>query len=140
MSAILGILSTSFFIGEWKNWRKFHPTLMYWIICTFLYEFLTYTHPLWIYRPDVFINHTITSLFVIFIIYPAALYLYLPYFPKKRILYIVLYILSWATFASIMEWVYSDHFLYQNGWNLKWSFVMNMLMFSMLKLHYHKPL
>lgn len=134
------LIGTALYTGGWRNWRKYHTTLMYWIICTLLYEVLTYTYPLWVYRPDILINHTITSLFVIFIIYPVALYLYLPYFPRKRMLFKVLYVMSWVIFASVMEWVYSDHFLYRNGWNLKWSFVLNMLMFSMLKLHYHKPL
>jgi hypothetical protein len=64
--------------GDWRNWTKYHSTILFLIIFHLLYNFLCYNHTLWKYEPDIiFPNHTITSLFVFFIIHPSVILVYL---------------------------------------------------------------
>lgn len=76
-----------------------------------------------------------------FVGYPSALLVYLGRYPTKGIKQF-LWISIWVAFWSFLEWVDDkfDEFSYHNGWNLMWSVLFNIGIFSMVRLHYKKPL
>lgn len=48
------------------------------------------------------------------------------------------YITGWAILFEIIEFFFHQKglFLYHNGWNAMWSFIFNIVLFTMLRLHY----
>lgn len=128
--------------GDWRNWKKYHSTILYMIMCDLLYNFLTYNYPIWTYPHTSFQpNHTIINLFVMFIAYPCMLLIYLGHFPNgviKKILWVLLWVMMW----SVLEWVSLKlgQFAYHNGWTWGWSILFNIALFLMVRLHYNKPL
>lgn len=136
----LALVIASLRYGDWKHWRQYEATLLYWAVCTLLYNVLTYTHPLWMYDSPWLPNHTAQMLFVVIVVYPPVLLIYLPRFPKRGLSRKLLYVVSWTVLATLLEWIFQAHFIYSNGWGLVWSLLLNFLMFIFLKLHRHKPL
>lgn len=128
--------------GDWRNWKKYQSSILYLITCDLLYNFLTYNHSLWEYEPTFLLpNHTIISIFAMFIAYPAIMLIYLGRYPStfgKSVLWIGLWTVLWSFF----EWLGSilGEFSYHNGWKLVWSVLFNIVLFSMVRLHYKKPL
>ncbi|WP_376767909.1 CBO0543 family protein [Neobacillus endophyticus] len=128
--------------GDWRNWRIYHTTILYMIVCDLLYNFLTYNHSLWTYTHTTFQpNHTLINVFVMFIAYPCMVLIYLGRFPKTFIRGI-LWVLLWVVLWSLFEWISLKlgQFSYQNGWTLGWSIIFNIAIFLMVRLHYSKPL
>jgi hypothetical protein len=123
---------------EWTKWKKYYPTIQYYVICDLLYNFLFYNHTLWEYHSveTEWLNHTIIDLIFTFLIIPVAIYFYLSFLPegKKWIVYIA----GWVALFTLVEFFFHQRglFLYQNGWNAKWSLIFNMILFTMLRLHY----
>jgi hypothetical protein len=126
--------------GDWKNWRKYYPTILYIILIDFLNNFLTANYPLWEYD-RVLNHHTFNDILVAFTIYPCTVLIYLPYYPKK-ILKQAGYIAFWILIYTSIEIAANEigTFSYHNGWNIWWTIGFNISMFIMLKLHYEKPL
>lgn len=128
--------------GDWRNWEKYHSTILYLILCDLLYAYLCYNHPLWEFiTPVPFLNHTMMDLLVSFISYPCAMLIYLGRFPKKRMRQILwggLWVGAW----SFLEWISLQlgEFVYHNGWNLAWTVTLNTALFLMVRLHYKRPL
>jgi hypothetical protein len=128
--------------GDWRNWRAYYATILYLVACDLLYNVLTDGHPLWIYTKTVIPNHTLTSLLVMFVIYPCTLLVYLGHFPIRGRLRKVLYILTWALLWFSIECVlYFLHLIrYDNGWSVWVSLPFNLVIFSMLNFHQRHPL
>jgi cobalamin synthase len=126
--------------GDWKNWKIYYPTILYFIIANLVSNLLTYNHPLWQYESSL-VNRTLSDLLITVVVFPSTVLLFLPYFPNK-ITSQITYITKWVAVYSAVEWVYySKGFLsYHNGWNIGWSILLNFIMFPLLWLHYRKPL
>jgi hypothetical protein len=127
--------------GDWRNWQKYHTSMMYFALGNLLYNYLTSAHFLWRLAPDAWTNYTITEMLYTFIVFPATSLLFLSNFPqgimrqlKHYAVWIVLYISVESLFTV------TGRIEYQYGWNLGWSALFNVLMFPMLRLYYLKPL
>jgi hypothetical protein len=127
--------------GDWRNWEKYHPTLMYFAMGNLLYNFLTANHFLWKLEPDFLPNHSMTEMVYTFITFPATAFLFLSNYPKETHK-IFLHYLKWIFIFVAVEWVFSrtGRILYQYGWSLGWSAIFDCTMFPMLWLFYRKPL
>lgn len=142
----LGIAATAVIIawrwGDWKNWQKYYPTILYMITGNLLYNILTYHYPIWLYQKSILQNHTLTDILNSFVIFPATILLFLPHFPNKGIIKKIRYLLFWMIIYISVEWFLSElgYFSYHNGWNLGWSVLFNIGMFTLLRVHYKKPL
>ncbi|PAE23933.1 MULTISPECIES: CBO0543 family protein [Bacillaceae] len=126
--------------GDWKNWERYYPTMLYISVASFIYEFISHSHfHLWELEKDtltlmgVHLMHNI-------VINPLIGFVFLSNYPakfKSKILYFIYWIfLFWST-----EWLaFRFHFIsYHNGWNIWWSFLFVVIMFPMIRLHYvHK--
>lgn len=129
--------------GDWKNWKKYYPTILFFIMGDLLYNILTFNHPTWSYSKGwIFPNHTLINLWIMATIYPATTIIYLFYFPKekiKQILYILLWVLIYVLGELLGLHVFGliDHF---NGWNMWWSALFDIILFTMLPIHHKRPL
>lgn len=126
--------------GDWINWNKYYPTVLYFIIGDLVYNFLTYNLPLWKYEPSI-MNSTLADLLIAVVVFPSTVLLFLPYLPDK-ITQQIIYIAKWVAIYSTVEWIYYNlgFISYHNGWNIGWSIVFYFIMFSLLWLHYKRPL
>jgi len=127
-------------LGDWKNWRKYYSTILFFILSSVACAFLTYNHPLWLYK-SVVINHTFTDLFISITVYPCTIMMFIPHLPSK-ITKIILHISIYVAVYTIPELfaIKLGYFTYFNGWNIWYTLIFNCLMFPMLILHYKKPL
>ncbi|WP_420805969.1 CBO0543 family protein [Neobacillus bataviensis] len=109
-----------------------------------LYNLFTQDFPLWNYPspPNLLPNHLFNNLFIMFIIYPSTLLIFLFRFPKrnffKQLLYILFWIFLWAVFEYFM--VRLGLCVYHHGWTYGWSILFASIMVLMLLLHYRYPL
>lgn len=142
---IAAFLIGAFISGKWKNFSEYYPTILYFIICSLIYDILFRNYPLWRFEllpplHNILSSHSLISLAVTFTAFPATALMYLGYYPKNSRGF--LYILLWAFIYIIIEVIgcSQNAITYHNGWNLGWSFLFNILAFSLLRVHYKKPL
>jgi hypothetical protein len=57
--------------GDWRNYKKYYPTILFMISGDLVYQFLTYDYPLW-ELSDPLLNATLTTLLMVFINWPAS--------------------------------------------------------------------
>ncbi|OLS40636.1 CBO0543 family protein [Bacillus sp. MRMR6] len=144
---VLVFLVAAIIWGDWKGWRVYYPTILFFIVGDLLKNFLLYNHWLWTYKETMFFenilrNHTIINLMVMFIGYPSTIFLYLGRFPRSKGKQAA-WVAFWVFLYSILEYI-NLHYLHlirhHNGWNMPWSVVFNIVMFLMLRVHYKNPL
>lgn len=128
-------------MGAWKEWQKYHTTMMYFALGNVTYNFLTANYFLWKMKPDFFPNHSLTEMAYTFIVFPATSLLFLYNYPtttKKKFWHYI----RWIGVFILVEWFFTtnDRMVYQHGWNLMWSAIFDVSMFPMLRLHYKRPL
>ncbi|SFB13224.1 MULTISPECIES: CBO0543 family protein [unclassified Bacillus (in: firmicutes)] len=126
---------------DWKRWEEYYPTILYFIVCNLTYNFVFYDHTLWMYKAKSgWLNHTIIDLVFSYFIIPVIIMIYLRFFPTGRRKYI--YLVAWIAYFSVIEWLFAKKglFVYENGWNLKWSIMFNIIMFTLLRVHFKKPI
>lgn len=126
--------------GDWKNWKKYHPTILFYAMGDFCAGLVLYNFPLWSFESPL-LGKTFSNLLITLVFFPATILLYLPHFPKKRIFQII-YIFLWSGLYTLIEFVslllgYFSHF---NGWTIWWTFLFNLVMFSIFWVHFKKPL
>ncbi|WP_449539755.1 CBO0543 family protein [Ferdinandcohnia sp. Marseille-Q9671] len=133
--------------GDWKGWRSYYPTILFFIMGDLLKNFLFHDYLLWTYQETIFAenlfsNHTFISLMIMYISYPATILIYLGRFPKERwkqLVWIVFWIFIYVTIEYI-NLEYLHLIKHHNGWSMPWSILFNIVMFPMLLLHHKKPL
>ncbi|WP_423800878.1 CBO0543 family protein [Neobacillus sp. SAB-20_R2A] len=127
---------------DWKRWREFYPTVQFYIICNLLYNFLFYQHTLWRYKAVTlpWLNHTLIEITFSLFIVPIVLFIYLQYFPKGKKKYV--YLGFWVTYFSVIELIFEKKglFVYENGWNLWWSILFNLITFTIIRVHHKNPI
>ncbi|WP_102348491.1 CBO0543 family protein [Bacillus sp. Marseille-P3661] len=133
--------------GNWQDWRKYYSTILFFWFGDLLYNFLCHDYIMWEYKESIFAetllsNHTIISLLIMFVAYPATVFIYLGKFPQGPSK-MVLWVLFWITLYSVIEYInlrYLDLVSHHNGWSMGWSVLFNMIIFPMLRLHYKYPI
>jgi hypothetical protein len=138
-AAIWAIVAFNF--ADWKNWRKYYPTILFFGMGDLIYLSVFYnSKPLWKFEPGI-LNPAINELIVIFIIFSSTALLYLTYYPKKLSKQ-VLYILLWVGIYVVIEIMMTSLGLQKNynGWNIWWSLLHNCYQFPLLAMHHKNPL
>lgn len=133
--------------GDWKQWQKYYPTILFFILGDLLYLYLLSDYyPMWRYNPPVIdgkvgISNTLVSLSIILIKYPATVLIYLAKFPVESKGKQFIYYLFWILLYALNEWIDIKFHLieYFNGWSYWWSIFFNMVMFYILRVHFKKP-
>lgn len=134
--------------GDWRNWKKYYPTILFFALGDFIYLYLLSDHyPMWKYQPkgldeNIGLTNSHISLSIILIKYPATAMIYLYRFPEKNKIFQFLYVVVWDLIYTLNEMIDFKLNLikYYNGWNLYWSMFFNLIMFLILKAHFKWPL
>lgn len=133
-------LSTCYIWGDWRRWEKYYPTILFFILGNLVYRILFHNNLLWLYVSPL-LNHTLIDILITFTVFPSTLMVFIPNYPRGTSKQVV-YIFFWVCLYSAVEYI--SHILgafkYDNGWNTLWSILFNISMFSLLYLHYKKPL
>jgi hypothetical protein len=129
--------------GVWRQWKKYHTTMMYFALGNLLYNFLTANHFLWRFNSEPLANHSMVEMLYTFIIFPATALLFLAKYPEgKGYKRITLHILVWVAIYGGFEYIYvlTERIEYQYGWTLGWSIFFDFTMFPMLRLFHKHPI
>jgi len=126
--------------GDWKNWKNYYPTILFFILSNVVCIVLTYKHPLWLYESKI-LNGTFSDLLICITVYPSTIMLFIPHFPKK-LTNIIAYVSFYVAIFTLPELIGMklEYFSHHNGWNIWCTIIFNYIMFSILYLHYKKPL
>jgi hypothetical protein len=126
--------------GDWRNWRKYYSTILFFILSNVVCILLTYNHPLCFYESEI-LNRTFCDLLICITVYPSTVMLFIPHFPKKMTK-IIIHISCYVAIYTIAELIGMKlgYFTHHNGWNTWCTIIFDYLMFSILILHYKKPL
>lgn len=138
---VVFVILISLLKGDWKNWEKYYPTMLYTSLASFLYEFISHSHfHLWELKKDSIFNlmniHFVHNL----IINPLIALVYLSNFPDI-LLKKITYIMKWILVFLVIEWIATRFGMlsYHNGWHFGWSALFVVIMFPMVRLHHlHK--
>ncbi|KMM39311.1 CBO0543 family protein [Guptibacillus hwajinpoensis] len=146
---MISIIVTILFIlaawryGDWRNWEKYYPTMLYMIVNAVLFNVITYEYPTWEWEDfsGVFSNHTLLDMWIIFTQFPAVVLLYLSNYPKTvggKIIRLLVWV---GIFSGLEVSVLLVHYIhYHNEWSLLWSILFNFVTFTMIGLHHRNPL
>lgn len=140
---VLGFTFSAWKWGDWKNWEKYYPTVLFTMVVNLGASLLTYHHALWNYSPDALVKtQTILEFINCFIILPSVTFTYLSKFPANNKFQQLSYIVFWVLIFSGLEYI--DHYIiggiyYTNGWSWSTSTIFDFALFSILRLHYLKP-
>jgi hypothetical protein len=134
--------------GDWRNWKKYYPTILFFIVGDFIYLYLLSDQfPMWRYNPQgydkgVGIKNAHVSLSIMAIKYPATILIYLSKFPDHNKWKQMVYVLFWVVLYGVNEMIDLNANLikYYNGWNLWWSIIFNLVTFIILRIHFSRPL
>ncbi|MDR3600528.1 MAG: hypothetical protein P4L49_08630 [Desulfosporosinus sp.] len=127
--------------SDWRDWKSYYPTILYFIVGDLTYNFAAYNHPLWVLTSPK-LGVTLSTLLVCVASWPSSTLLYLTHFPPDDKLRKSIYILKWVVLFTLIELVFSwfGYVKYSNGWNIGWSILFNIILFPLLKIHHEKPL
>lgn len=127
--------------GDWRHWREYYPTILFFMTGDLLYGLLVNTKPMWLFHDLILPNHTTISLLSMTVGYSATVLIYLGRFPegwKKRFIWF----LFWVGLYAVEEFINSKlgFITYHNGWNFGWSFLFTCIIFLILPIHHKRPL
>ncbi len=128
-------------LGDWKNWRKYYPTILFFIAGDLIHNVVTSDYHLWRYQGELPPNHVLINLMIMFVVYPATTFIYLKYSIKGWNHFLFQWIL-WVFLYSIIEFINSRIGLisYHHNWNIWWSVLANIILFLSLRIHIRYPL
>jgi hypothetical protein len=129
--------------GDWKRWHKYHSTILFFWFGDLLYNLLCKNFLMWEYKETIFgqnllPNHLAVSFLIMFVAYPATVIIYLGNIPNGKFR-VVLWLLFWVILYSLVEYInlrYLNLVSHNHGWSMGWSVLFNLIIFSMLLLHY----
>ncbi len=133
------VLAITWKWGDWKHWKQYYPTILFWALGNFIYLYLTFDKPLW--KFTTIIPQPLADILMSLLIFPCVCLIFFPYFPNKSIIKKLLYISLWVFMFSSIEWwaLKIHHFAYFNGWEFSYSVIFNLGMFTLLRIHYKEP-
>ncbi|SET70536.1 hypothetical protein SAMN05660297_03218 [Natronincola peptidivorans] len=139
-TAVIAFIATLRF-GDWRNWKKYHATILFIALGNLLYNFLTSNYFLWRLHADFISNHTLTEMLYTFIVFPCTILMFLHNYPTDAFGKTIR-TLKWIMIYGIWEWffVLTGRIQYQYGWSLWWSIAFLFVMFPLLRLHQKHPL
>lgn len=128
--------------GDWRNLKKYYPSILFLTVVSLTVFHLTHNYPLWKFHSSFFLpNRTIQELRLDFFILPSICFLFLTFYRYTSIIQQFLYITFWIVLLSILEvpLVNAKIITYHNGWNIWWSVVLWFISLPVLRLHYSRP-
>jgi len=133
----IGLVLIVFILTKtYRVFFKHYATILYVSGASILYTAICRGYLLWWYPASGRTMNNATELLQATLLLPPTVLLYLRYFPKKRIPGF-LYYLGFVSAFIVMESVWYSHgeIKYSHGWNLGYSAMFDLVMFSMIWLH-----
>lgn len=126
--------------GDWKNWRLYYPTILFFCCGNLIGFEVFHDHILWEFKSSILSHVTIDLIQMVFI-FSCTTILFLQYYPRK-ISRQILYILLWTFIYSVIEWIFHllEGIVYHNGWSIFCSITHNIYQFILLRIHHKKPI
>ena len=126
--------------GDWKHWKQYYPTILFYIIISINESIITNKIVLWQFYGSSSFDQ-ISDYLLEFVTFPCIIILFLSNYPQNRVRQMI-YLASYIFVLSLSEYGFyiSNEIKYYNGWNLWWSVLLYMVAFPLLILHYKKPL
>ena len=136
----IGWIYVAYRAGDWRNWRKYYPTILFFWCGDLIYNIVFYKKPLWVFENPAF-SHQFTDLLSLFIVFTCTVLIFIPRYPKpfgKQLVYLG----YWILLYSGIEWIFYvlGGITYENGWNIWWSVLHNVYQFILLIIHQSKPI
>jgi len=131
-----------YFWGDWRHWKRYYPTILFYIAMNLLAMVLMSDHLLWIWEDTpITPPRKISEFLFIYIFYPADILIFLAHYPRKWVARIV-WILLFVVIMSILEisGIMGGYVFYDYGWGFWWSVGMNLVIHLVLLLHFKRPL
>ncbi|SDN04704.1 hypothetical protein SAMN04487897_101901 [Paenibacillus sp. yr247] len=127
--------------GDWRNWSKYHATILYFILGDVLYYYVTCTHRLWTLVPTWPLKNELICVAGELIVFASTVLIFLGRYPSGHFIS-TWWTIVWICIYTANEWVllHTGTFTYLHGWTLFDSFLFNILMFILLRLHSKIPL
>lgn len=127
--------------GDWHQWRKYLPTMLYMSLSNLLYLYLTSDFWLWRIVPDFLLEQKEVAMLYTFIVFPCTVIVFLSHYPDRRRGQL-LHFAKWIIIYGVVEWIgfLTGRIDYAHGWSIWWSLFFLCMMFPMLVLHHFKPL
>lgn len=141
---IVIVLLITYKWGDWKNWKQYYATILFFILGNFIYLAIFHEPELilWQIESD-YIHCPFVDFYLTFCLIPCTILLFFSYYPMHRnILRQITYMLLWSFLYTGVELVSININLisHHNGWSIFHSFIHNCYQFPLLKLHQEKPL
>ena len=126
-------------LGDWRNWRLYYPTILFFMFGEIFFDVMVYKFHLWsYYAPGI--SDKMIDMFWIFTVFPPTVLIYLYRMPEallKRVLYIAFWV---SLYVGIELTLYcSGHIIYYNNWGIIWSVLLDTVVFVAIYLHHKKP-
>lgn len=129
--------------GDWRHWKKYHTTMLFMALSSAMYDVLVNDGPfyLWRYVGNFYFSEEMASLLYTCVAFPATCLLYLSNFPEERwrqVLHICKYVAIYVSLEIVG--LHYETISHAHSWNMWWSTLFNLAMFSILRLHHTRPL
>lgn len=143
---LIRIISVSIFLisaykwGDWKNWKKYYPTMVFFGMGDLIYATVFYDKPLWDF-PTNFLVSPLDELLLIFGCFFPTTLTFLSHYPKKAFSQIA-YNSMWIGIYMSLELIniILGTIEYYRGWNIGWSLLHNTIQFPLIALHHKNPI
>lgn len=139
-----GFLVSAWKWGDWKNWEKYYPSILFVMVVNLTVSYLGYHQSFWIFNPDVLVaTETVVELLNTYVSLPVTTLLFLSHWPREGRGRQWKHILLWVCIYGAIEGV--DHYYfrgisYGNGWSYGCSLLFDCAMFITIAVHYARPL
>ncbi|MBW7456784.1 CBO0543 family protein [Paenibacillus sepulcri] len=139
---VLVLWVVAFYKSNWRDWKKYQPTILFMVASSFLVHLLTYSYLLWDLSSELG-SHLINDLLLTIFAYPPMVLIYLTNFPfNKKVITKGMYVILWVFIYTVMEAIQYglENIRYHHGWNLWKSILFDFVLFPMLVIHHVRPL
>lgn len=126
--------------GDWRNWKLYYPTLLFYLCGSLIENIITNNTHLWLFYGS-YSADLLTDILFDFLLLPCVEILFLSNYPKGKLKQIFYY-LAFLAAMSIFELVLflSGEIKYYGSWNVVWSILVYAGIFPLLRIHFKKPL
>jgi hypothetical protein len=124
--------------GKWRKWKDYYPTILFLYLADLVSDLVQSQMDLWSFN-EITVKYPILDLALMALLYTTTAILFLSSSNvslKKQILNILL----WTSLYTIVEFAafLIGDFKHYNGWNIYYSLLLNLVLFSLINLHYKR--
>ncbi|EPZ50905.1 MULTISPECIES: CBO0543 family protein [Alicyclobacillus] len=126
---------------DWRQWRKYQATILYFLLGDIAYCYITRDYPLWRHVPvPTFTSETGAELAPL-VVYASTLLIYLTRFPRgrwKAVAWTALFVGMYVVAETVLHYI--GVMQYDHGWRWLYSVLFSAMMIPMMRLHSQHPL